>query len=235
MSLLSDKYTVATFDRRQMSASLPLNGGPNKIWNPVQQARDIIAVITALGFEKASVFASSGGCTNALQLAFSYRTYITHLILHEPPVYTLLDPDEATRNIEWAYEVMEKYQKHGVETAMEMVLEILVGYDDGVPRAQPERWNQVNQLENETPWMAIYVPDLVTVKKHLEEEGRSVTVAYGTKSLDAVYVRTAKKLAERLECAFVEFPGHHQGFECEPGAFEPVLREVLEGGRKGKV
>ena len=211
-----------------MSASLPLNGGRNKLWNPAQQARDIIAVITALGFKNASIFASSGGCLNALQLAFSYPSYITHLIAHEPPVYTLLDPEEATRNIEWSYELVEKYHEHGVEAAMKMFLDILVGYDDGVPRAQPEKWNQVNQLENECPWMGMYLPDLVTVKRHLEEEGRMVTVAYGTKSLDAVYVKTGRKLAERLECAFVEFPGHHQGFECEPAAFAPVLRKVLE-------
>jgi len=212
-----------------MSASLPLNGASNKLWNPIQQARDIIAVITALGFENASIFTSSGGGLNGLQLAFSYPTYISHLILHEPPVYTLLEPEEATRNIEWGYNVVEKYQKHGVEAAMKMFMDILVGYDDGVPRAQPERWNQVNQLENECPWMAMYVPDLETVRKHLEEEGRKVTVAYGVKSLDAVYVRTSRKLAERLGCAFVEFPGHHQGFECEPEVFAPVLKAVLEG------
>lgn len=209
MDIMQDTYTVATFDRRQMSASLPLPTSHNKPWNPVQQARDIIAVMHALSFTTASVFASSGGCTNALQLALSYPDTITTLILHEPALVTLLPPAESTELIDFTFSLKELYQKEGIEAAMKAFgKKILVGMDDGLPRQQPEKWNPINQLENEIPSMGMYCPDLVQVKANMK--GKRVVVAVGRKSAGAMYVTTGRVCAERLGCAVVEFVGHHQ-------------------------
>ena len=41
-------------------------------------------------------------------------------------------------------------------------------------------------------------------------------------------MKIVERLPERLECAFVEFPGYYSVFECEPITFAPVLKDVLD-------
>jgi pimeloyl-ACP methyl ester carboxylesterase len=65
MGLLDTHLTVATFDRRQMSASTSIAG--NRPLNPAQQARDIIAVMKAIGYTTTSLCTSSSGGINGLQ------------------------------------------------------------------------------------------------------------------------------------------------------------------------
>lgn len=232
MEILKDQYTVATFDRRQMSASVSTSPG---IWNPVQHARDIISVMRALGHSTTSVFASSGGGVIALQLAVSYPSVLEHVVIHEAPTSSLLPAEESTEFMDHVFELQDIFRKGGVKAAMpEFSKRIMVGMDDGIPTLHPEPENQLNQFENESPWMGLYCPDLQRIK----DNGTSITVGYGAKSKNekgwAVYVRTTVVQAERLGCERVQFPGHHQGFETEPGAFAPVLRDVLIRAGVGK-
>jgi pimeloyl-ACP methyl ester carboxylesterase len=55
--------------------------GPSKDLNFAQQARDIIAIMKALGHSKTSIFASSGGGVIAFQLAVSYPSVVEHMIV----------------------------------------------------------------------------------------------------------------------------------------------------------
>ena len=63
MALLDKRFTVTTYDRRQMSSS---KAKENKLYNPGQNARDIIAITKAIGRTKTSVFTNSGGGILAL-------------------------------------------------------------------------------------------------------------------------------------------------------------------------
>ncbi len=54
-----------------------------------------------------------------------------------------------------------------------------------------------------------------------------VTVA-GRRSADAYYARTARLLAQRLGCLYVEFPGNHMAFINDSEAFAAALRKVLQ-------
>lgn len=65
MGLLDTHFTVATFDRRQTSASTSIAG--NRPLNPAQQARDSIAVMKAIGYTTTSLCTSSSGEINGLQ------------------------------------------------------------------------------------------------------------------------------------------------------------------------
>jgi pimeloyl-ACP methyl ester carboxylesterase len=237
MGILNKHYTVATFDRRQMSASTVQ--GPQEEYNPVLQARDIIAVIRAIGFQKASIFASSGGGIIAFQLTVSYPEVVEHLVSHEAPTTTLLSAAESTDLMDFFSSMRVIYRDHGPGPAMKAFVDkIMVGMDDGLPRLQPETHNVINQLEHES-WMGSYCPDLVKIV----DNGTSVAVGFGTKSGDAFYKRAALEQAKRLQCEKVEFPGHHQGFETQPTEFALVLLALLkrmedkrkaglEGGRK---
>jgi len=86
-TLLSDRYTVITYDRRCNARS---SGDADRMLDMAQQARDAVAVIRAAGFERATVFGNSGGGNIALQLAASHANAVSGLVLHAPPVVTLL-------------------------------------------------------------------------------------------------------------------------------------------------
>jgi pimeloyl-ACP methyl ester carboxylesterase len=221
MGLLETEYTVATFDRRQMSASQVK--GPNKQFNPVQQARDIIAITKAIGRATTSVFASSGGGIIAYQMAVSYPKMLDHLICHEAPTTSLLSAEESTEMMDFFFKLQDIYREGGVKPTLEVfTAKIMVGMDDGLPRQKNEPGNPVNQFENEM-MMGWYCPDLVKIVQNRT----SVAVGFGTKSEGAMYKRTALEQAKRLGCEAVEFPGHHQGFETQAEEFAPVLLALL--------
>jgi pimeloyl-ACP methyl ester carboxylesterase len=221
MSILESKYTVATFDRRQMSASQVK--GPNKTFNPAQQARDIISIMNAIGHKTTSVFASSGGGIIAYQMAVSYPETLDHVICHEAPTTALLSAEESTEVMDFLFSLQDIYRERGIEPTMEAFAKIMVGMDDGLPCQRPEPGNPINQIENEM-MMGWYCPDLVKIV----ENRTSVAVAFGKKSGDASYKRTALEQAKRLGCEAVEVPGHHQGYETQPEEFAPVLVALLE-------
>ena len=51
-----------------------------------QQARDAVAIIKAMGHDKAIIFGSSGGGIIGLELATANPNVIDFLIVHEPPL-----------------------------------------------------------------------------------------------------------------------------------------------------
>jgi hypothetical protein len=222
MGVLESQYTVATFDRRQMSASQVK--GPNKEFNPAQQARDVIAVMKALGHQTTSVFASSGGGIIALQMTVSYPETLDHVICHETPTTSLLSAKESTELMDFFFGLNDIYREGGVQPTMQaFTKKIMVGMEHGPPRQAPELWNPINQFENELH-MGLYCPDLVKIVENMT----SIAVGFGELSEGASYKRTVLEQAKRLGCEVVKFPGHHQGFETEPEKFAPVLVGLLE-------
>lgn len=64
----------------------------DRILSPIQQARDVAAIIEALGYAKSIVFGSSLGGIIAFQFAIDFAEMVDHLICHEAPTFSLL-PD----------------------------------------------------------------------------------------------------------------------------------------------
>ncbi len=218
MGLLDKRFTVATFDRRQMSSSKVKE---NKPCNPAQNARDIMAITKAIGRTKTSVFANSGGGILALQLAASYPDAVEHLLLHEVPT-TFLLPD-ATFQLDRCFEVIETYKKEGIPAAMRLFAAQLVGM--GSPGDfKPDVANLHNWFQNEFLVMTLYCPDL----RKIVQNKVSVAVMAGEKSKDAFYARTTIGQAEAMQCPRVVVPGNHFGFDFEAEAFAPVLIETME-------
>ncbi|CAI6094812.1 unnamed protein product [Clonostachys chloroleuca] len=221
IAALSDKYTCVTFDRRQMSAS---QVKVNKRLNPPQQARDIRAVIQALGFKKSIIFGSSSGGIFSLQFAHDFPEMVDHLISHEAPTVTLL-PD-ASSLIEWFLHLLEVYETSGLEQAASEFGAKLIGYDDeGIPKvAKPEPENPRNFWDNEFLVLLSYVPNLW----RLVENKTSVGVMRGVRCKDAFFARTTVEQAKILDCPLLLVPGHHQGFEAETKEFLPYFIEMLD-------
>jgi len=74
----ASKFQPATYSRRQHGLSTPEPGTSEVYLNIAQQARDLLAVASALGFgtKQLDLFCSSGGGIVAFQLAVSYPNRI---------------------------------------------------------------------------------------------------------------------------------------------------------------
>ncbi|KAM0355096.1 hypothetical protein ACHAPU_000954 [Fusarium lateritium] len=221
MAALSDRFTCATFDRRQMSASqVPVN----KPLSPPQQARDIRAVIKAVGFDKAIIFGSSSGGIFGFQFAHDFPEMVVHFIAHEAGLSILL-PD-ATQITEWMYHLLQVHETQGLEQVAKEFDTCLIGYDDeGIPNPlSPEPGNQKNFWENEFRPLVGYCPNLFRIK----ENHVSIGVMRGARCKDAFYCRSIEEQAKILQCPRMVVPGHHEGFQCETKEFVPCLLEMLE-------
>ncbi|KAH7369365.1 Alpha/Beta hydrolase protein [Plectosphaerella cucumerina] len=227
IAALSDKFTGVTFDRRQMSAS---QVKVNKRLSPPQQARDIRAIIKAMGFDKAIIFGSSAGGLFALQFANDFPEMVDRLISHEAGLISLL-PD-SSELFEWGLHLLEIRDTQGIDQAAAEFAKKLIGYtDEGVPATVPPGpENPRNFWEYEFPIYVGYTPNLFRVK----ENKVSVGVMRGIRCKDAFYARAVDEQAKILGCPHAVVPGHHQGFESETEAFVPALLEMLDTLEKRK-
>jgi pimeloyl-ACP methyl ester carboxylesterase len=221
-SILADAYTVVSYDRRGNSRS---TGDVSVALDMAQQARDAAAVIRAMGVEKAYVFGNSAGANIGLKLAEDLPEVITGLVVHEPPVIAILPDAETWQG--FVHEVHETYTTQGTRAAMAMFASSLVGFDSllqgpgGGIGAGPSM--DFFMFREYVP-ISTYVPDLDSISRNQ----LSIVMAAGRRSADAYYARTARLLAKRLGCRYVEFPGNHLAFINDTQAFAAALREVLQ-------
>lgn len=223
-SILANEYTVVNYDRRGNSRS---TGDVSAAMDMAQSARDAAAVIRAMGVEKAFVFGNSGGANIGLKLAEDIPEVITGLVVHEPPVIPLLPDAEIWQG--FVENVHETYTTQGIRAAMMLFASSLVGFD-----AQPQGQGPGNRIgggPNMDFFMAreyvpigTYVPDLDAISRNQVP----IITAAGRRSADAYYARTARILAQRLGCQYVEFPGNHMAFINDTEAFAATLHEALQ-------
>lgn len=230
LALLSDSYTCATFDRRQMTNS---PAKVNKIFNPPQQARDIIAIIKAIGFEKAIIFGSSLGGILGFQLAVDHPEAVEHLIAHEAPTANLL-PNYSTL-FEWFINgPIETAKKAGPFAAWAEFGSAITGVDDKEsPAVEVEMMteeNAKNFWENEALVGLAYAPNL----RWIVENETSVAVMVGAKSGDGMIPTAVLEQERILGCLRVVAPGNHQEFETESKVFAPILRKLIDDLEKKK-
>ncbi|KAG4441964.1 hypothetical protein IFR05_002583 [Cadophora sp. M221] len=221
MALLSPKYTCVTFDRRQMSSSqVPAN----KILNPYQQARDVLAVIKAMGREKSIVFGSSLGGVLAFQLACDYPDVVDHLICHEAPtVHLLPDKKEVTEELFETYNIYKTQGQDAVNAHWGRRFAVM--NDPDLPQfPPPEECNPVNFFENEFLVGTFWNTDF----ERIREQGTSVGVMTGERSGVEFFARTTFEQERVLGCLREMVPGHHQGFEAESEMFLPAFLGMLE-------
>ena len=227
MPFLATKYTVATFDRRQMSAS---KAKVNKTISHPQQARDIAAVIRALGYSKAILFGSSLGGVITFQFGIDHPQMVDVLIAHEAPT-TVLMP-EASKGVDGALALRELYLSAGAETAREVFERNFqsLGEDEIPAHSSPSPENVVNFFENEFLLGAMYCPDLRKLVKNKISTG----VLAGKRSGNSISAEATLYQAELLGCERMVVPGNHFGFEVEAVEFAPAMMEMVDLLQKKK-
>ena len=136
---LDKDFTVCTFDRRQNGNS---KVEVSKHLNLVQQARDVVAIIKAMGQDKACIFGNSGGALIALQLSVSYPAYVDRVVAHEAPTVVVLD--DTTYHLDRAFMILDAYHTHGAEVAHQRFIEEHKGYENSPPLVRPSEMDWEN-------------------------------------------------------------------------------------------
>src|SRR5919112_5453135 len=85
--------TVVTYDPRGLGRSVRRDGRVDH--SPTLQAKDVHAVIEALGTGPVEMFASSGGAVTAFALVATHPHDVVKLVGHEPPLIAVLPDAEA--------------------------------------------------------------------------------------------------------------------------------------------
>lgn len=215
---LSEHFTTVAYDRRGYSNS-PVE--KPTLMNPAQSARDVVAIIKALGFQKASIFGSSAGAIIALQLGVSYPEYIEHLIVHEAPTTSLL-PDTTTW-LDFCAKTVETFKARGAEAAIRHFGSKMVGMDPNTPIDETSLENGPYFFEYEYTIVTIYTPNLVK----LRDNAVSMAVIAGEDSKDAYYARTTLVQAEILGCPRFVWPGAHTFYKLFPSDFVVALLDTM--------
>ncbi|MCL3862484.1 alpha/beta fold hydrolase [Actinotalea sp. K2] len=233
--------TVVTYDPRGLGRSVRSDG--TTLHDPVQQAEDLHRLVGALESGPVDLFGSSGGAVTALQLVTAYPQDVRVVVVHEPPMLTVL-PD-AELAVAASRRVDEIYQERGWGWGMAMFIaltswqgEFTAGF--GAEPADPATFGLPTQDDGsrDDPLMSgasapvtSYVPDVPA----LSAVATRVVVAAGIESRGILTWRASEVLAGALGQELTVFPSNHGGFlggeygqQGEPEAFAARLREVLD-------
>ena len=240
-SLLPDR-TVITYDPRGLGRSTRKDGRVDHA--PTVQAKDVHAVIEALGGGPVEMFASSGGAVTALALVAAYPNDVTTLVAHEPPLIPVL-PDAAAAERALAG-VRDAYQAKGWGAGMAAFIAMTTWpgqfTDDyfAQPAPDPARFGMPTDddgsrddplLSDRSSAVTSYRPDLDA----LAAAPTRIVIAVGEESENTFTGRTTVATAELLGQQVTVFPSHHGGFlggesgyAGQPEAFARTLHDVLD-------
>jgi pimeloyl-ACP methyl ester carboxylesterase len=184
------------------------------------------------------VFGSSGGAVNALALVARHPRLVETLVAHEPPAAQELPDREAV--LAACADIRQTYQRVGFGPAMATFI-ALVSHTGPIPPGFPGQpapdpaafgLPAHDDGSRNHPLLGLHMT-ACTGYQHdfgaLRAAPTRILLGVGTQSGQMMAGRAAVAVAERLGTTPVTFPGDHNGFLSDPGAFAAVLRTVLDG------
>ncbi|MCJ1301137.1 hypothetical protein MMC08_003936 [Hypocenomyce scalaris] len=224
-SSLTYHYKVCTYDRRgngQSTVAKP------RILNPMESARDVTAIIRALGYSKAALFGTSSGGIIALQVAESYPEFVDRIVVHEIPILSIL-PEESIRKVDAGYAVYQTYLEHGAEAALVQFRSGVTGKPaEPVPATDSSKAPQPHRLDYffryEFIVFHIYTPNLTRIRA----SDVFIATVEGVESKGVFHAKSAQVQSEILGCTHVTWPGAHAPFVTDPEMFAEELHKTLE-------
>src|SRR5215470_5972430 len=233
--------TVVTYDPRGLGRSTRKDGRVDNV--PTVQARDVHAVVEALGAGPVEMFASSGGAVTALALVAAYPNDVTTLVAHEPPLIPVLPDAEAAERARAGFR--DAYEAKGSGAGMAAFIAMTSWQGEFTdeyfsrPAPDPAQFGMTTEddgsrdspLLSDRSWaVSSYRPDFDA----LAAAPTRVVIAVGEESMDTITGRTSVATAELLDQQATVFPSHHGGFmggefgyPGQPEAFARKLRDVL--------
>jgi pimeloyl-ACP methyl ester carboxylesterase len=229
--------TVVTYDPRGTERSQRTDGEPPGS-APEEHAEDLRRLIQALDAGPADVFGSSGGAVNALALVARHPRLIRTLVAHEPPAAQELPDREAV--LAACAGIRETYQRSGFGPEMATFIALVShagpippGFP-GQPAPDPAAFGLPahDDGSRDDPLLGLHMTACAGHQHDfdaLRAAPTRIVLGVGTQSGQMMAGRAAVAVAERLGTTPVTFPGGHDGFLSDPGAFAAVLRTVLDG------
>ncbi len=222
--LLSDEFTVVTYDRRANSRS-PRPAG----WESTsteEQSEDAAGLIEALGIAPAVIFGSSVGAIIGLDLLIRYPELVRGAILHEPPMIAgMSNPEEVMGAIQQVVEggMQRGGSRGGCETFFRFVAS-----DEAFENLDPhlrERMlgNGETFLGTEMGAFEPYQPD----EAALTAIEVPVRVMVGPESAP-FFAETARWLADRMNVELERLPGGHTPYFDRPEEMANTIRPLLK-------
>jgi len=219
---LAEDYRVITYDRRGYTRS---TGGQD--FSIARQAKDAAAVLDYWHVTKAFVVACSAGGLVGLKLATSKPDIIEKLIMHETPFFDAITEEEDKNLVDMILESISA----GKMTRAKYHNLLLPGEQDPKTRPMSEEmllhnWENGDVfLENEfMDYSNITLADVYTPEVDLKGK---VGMGIGEGSGGTLCTRTAKKLAEKIDCPIFNFPGYHNSVYDHPKDFAATIKTLF--------
>jgi pimeloyl-ACP methyl ester carboxylesterase len=222
--LLSDEFTVVTYDRRANSRSSLPDGW--KSTSTEEQSEDVARLIESLGLAPAAIFGTSVGAIIGLDLLIRYQELVRGAILHEPPMIAgMANPEEVMGAIQQVVE--GGMQQGGPRGGCETFFRFVAG-DEAFENLDPrlrERMlgNGETFLGTEMGAFEPYCPD----EAALTAVEVPVRVMVGTESAP-FFVETARWLADRMNVELETLPGGHTPYFDRPDEMAESIRPLLK-------
>jgi pimeloyl-ACP methyl ester carboxylesterase len=236
--------TVVTYDPRGLGRSTRKDGRVDHA--PTVQAKDVHAVIEALGVGPVEMFASSGGAVAALALVAAYPDDVVTLVAHEPPLIPVLPDAEAAERARAGFR--DAYEAGGSGAGMAAFIAMTSWQGEftdeyfAQPAPDPAAFGMPTEddgsrddpLLSDRSWaVSSYRPDV----EALAAAPTRVVIAVGEESMGTFTGRAAVATAELLGQQATVFPSPHGGFlggefgyAGQPEPFARKLRDVLDDG-----
>jgi pimeloyl-ACP methyl ester carboxylesterase len=221
--LLSDEFTVVTYDRRANSRSPRPDG-----WESTsieEQSEDAARLIEALGIAPVAIFGNSAGAIIGLDLVIRHPDLVRGAILHEPPMTAgMSNPEETTAAIQQVVEA--GMQRGGPRGGVEAFVRFVAGDQnfENLDAQLRERMlgNGETFFGTEFEVIPSYRPDEAT----LAVVKVPVRVMVGPDSAP-FFGEAARWLADRLNVELERLPGAHTPYFDRPNEMTETIRPLL--------
>ncbi|SDM93370.1 Pimeloyl-ACP methyl ester carboxylesterase [Fictibacillus solisalsi] len=229
-TLLSDRYTVITYDRRGHSRSLPEN--PDEHYRVQTHGDDAQYLLEHLTEEPVYVFGASTGAVVGLDLAIRYPEQIRMMVAHEPPLPLLLSGEDRTAAMDSLIQLEEGYNRNGLSAMADFGEKMgLKMTGEGPPRPPRNMERLMGNIQyfikKEVPGIRNYSMDEGKLKVALYDKPGLIIAAGGEESRGYIPYQYAQGLAGKLGTPVIDFPGNHLGSSVHPKKFSDKLHQVL--------
>jgi pimeloyl-ACP methyl ester carboxylesterase len=219
--ILSDEFTVVTYDRRGNSRSPRPDGWEGT--STEEHSEDAAVLIEALGIAPVAIFGTSAGAIIGLDLAIRHPELVRGAILHEPPMTAgMANPEEVMGAIQQVVE--GGMQRGGLRGGVEAFIRLVDG-DEAFENLDPQLRERMLRngetcLVTEMPVFPAYAPDEAT----LAAVEVPMRVMVGP---DSAIGEPAGWLAGKLGVELERLPGGHTPYFERPQEMAEVLRPML--------
>jgi pimeloyl-ACP methyl ester carboxylesterase len=221
VSELVDDHLVITYDRRGTSRSRPAPGW--QATSVAEQAADATEVLAAVGVPDALIYGTSNGAIVALELGLRHPNRVTGLMLHEPPLVTVLRDPEPVASATTAL-IGSAMEAGGPTAALDAFLRF--AYGDTIVDAWPSELRE-RILSNAEMVFSVEMPAFQPYRPDERELARSdvrAAVFVGEEQQLSFFREAAEWLARHLDAEVRATPAAHGPQFSDPAGLADAIR-----------